>query len=117
MSAARESFERPGDEAAMARVLAAERQAQDALEQSRRAAAHMLHEARGGAKAISARAALRAGAVRAAMEQRLAARLAEIDEQERAALRAGGLAAEEHARLARAVERLAAELCAGEAAA
>ena len=116
MSAAREPFERPSDEAAMASVLAAEREAQVALEQSRRAAAHMLHDARATSKAISARAARRAGAVRAAMERRLAARLAEIDSQERDALAAGGLAPGEHARLARAVERLAAELCGQEGA-
>lgn len=112
--AARDSFERPGDEAAMARVLAAERKAREALEQSRREAAHILHEARAASKAVSARAARRVGAVRAAMERRLAVRLAELDAHEREALAAGGLDPQARARLARAIERLAAELTGGE---
>jgi hypothetical protein len=49
------------------------------------------------------------------MERRLAARLAQLEAQERAALAAGGLEPGERARLARAIERLAAELCAVEA--
>ena len=115
MSAAREPFERPSDEAAMARVLAAEREARTALEESRREAAHRLHEARAAAKSISTRSAHRAGAARAAMEHRLTTRLAELDAQERAALAAGDLDPEELTRLARAIERLAAELCGNEA--
>jgi len=114
MSAARESFERPSDEAAMARVLAAEREAHVALERSRREAAHMLHEARAASKAIAARAARRIGAVRAAMERRLGASLASLESQERAAPAAGELEAAEREQLAQAVERLAAELCSNE---
>ena len=115
MAAAREPFERPSDEAAMARVLAAEREAREALEQSRRSAARTLHDARAAAKRISAAASRRAGAVRAAMERRLAARLAEIERDEQAALAAGALESEERARLAQAIERLAGELCGNEA--
>jgi hypothetical protein len=110
MSVARDSLERPGDEAAMARVLAAERKGREALEQSRREAAHILHDARAAAKAVSARAARRAANVRAAMEARLATRLAEIDAQEREALLAGDLDTATRASLARAIELLAAEL-------
>jgi hypothetical protein len=95
----------------MARVLAAEREAKDALEASRREAARILHEARARAKAVAAAAARRTAAVRAAMARRLAARLAEIETQERAALDAGALAPGELERLDAAVARLAAELC------
>ena len=116
MSVAREPFERPSDEAAMAQVLAAEREARDALERSRREAARMLHEARASSKAIAANAARRIGAVRAAMERRLAESLASVESQQRAALAAGGLEAAERERLAQAVERLAAELTEEEAA-
>ena len=114
MSVARDSLERPGDEAAMARVLAAERKGREALEQSRREAAHILHDARAAAKAISARAARRTANVRAAMERRLAARLAEIVAQERVALLAGELDPAARASLALAIDRLAAELTGGE---
>jgi len=110
MSATRETFERPSDEAAMARVLAAESEARDALEQSTRQATRMLEEARTSAKAIAATASRRAGAVRTSMERRLAASLAAIEALEREALAAGELEPGEHQRLARALERLAADL-------
>ena len=110
MSAARDWQERPGDEAAMARVLAAESKARDALESSRREAARTLHEARTTSKAIAATAARRISAVRSAMERRLAERLAILETQERAALASGEVDAAERERLAHAVERLAAEL-------
>ena len=115
MSAAQELHQRPDDEAAMARVLAADREARAALEQSRRTAAHMLREARAAAKLVSARAASRVNAVRAAMARRLAARLAQLDAEERGAIAAGALDPQERARLAHAVERLAAELAGGRA--
>jgi hypothetical protein len=114
MSAARDTLERPSDEAAMARVLAAESEARDALERSTRQAARMLEEARAAAKAIAAAAARRAGAVRTSMERRLATRLAQIEALEREALAAGPLLPGEHDRLARAVERLATDLTRGE---
>lgn len=113
MSALHHTPAHPGDEAAMARVLAAERDARQALEQSTREAAHAIEQAHAASRAISARAARRIATVRAAMERRMAARLAEIDVLEVTANAAGGLEAGEREHLARAVELLAAELSGG----
>lgn len=114
MSVAHDHLKRPTDEAAMARVLAAERDARAAIEETARGAQRLREDARLRAKAIAAAAARRVAAVRGAMERRLAQSLERIATLEREALAAGDLEPSDHRRLERAIERHAAELSSGE---
>jgi hypothetical protein len=97
-------------DAAMARVLAAAREANAAVEECALAAQRRLAEARSAEKAIAATAARRAARVRAAMAGRTARRLAEVEALEREALAHAHPEDDDHQRLERALERLAAEL-------
>ncbi|HXZ49399.1 MAG TPA: hypothetical protein VEG27_10285 [Usitatibacter sp.] len=95
---------------AMARVLAAERDARFAVEECTREAERLLAQARAREKAIAAAAARRAAAVRAAMRRRLEQKLAAIAALEREAGMAGEAGADEDRRLLEAIGRLAVEL-------
>jgi hypothetical protein len=110
MGARHEANHRPGDEAAMARVLAAEREALEAIERSGAEAQAILAEARARSRAIADAASRRIAAVRAAMEARLAARLAGLEALERQALAEGEPGPGERSRLERAIVRQAEEL-------
>lgn len=102
----------PGSEldAAMAKVLAAERSAREAVDRYAREAEQRLAGGRALEKAIAERAAARGNAVRAAMAARLQRRLDEIAALERAVDPRADPSPAEHERLDAAVERLADEL-------
>jgi hypothetical protein len=110
MSAVHDSPQRSTDEAAMARVLAAERAAREALERCARHAAAIQEQAHARAKAIASAAARRVATVRGAMERRLAEGLARVRALEREALADSEPDRSENARLAAAIERHAEEL-------
>lgn len=97
-------------DAAMARVLAAERKAREAVDQFARDAELRLSSARALEKAIAERAAARGNAVRASVAARLQRRLDEIAALERDIDPTADPSPAEHERLAAAVERLADEL-------
>jgi hypothetical protein len=102
-------------EAAIARVLDAERAARAAVEASQREAESIRADARAREKRVAERAAARIAALRAATAERRAARLAAIEAE---AVGPDPQAAQDEAartRLASAVDRLADELIGGEA--
>lgn len=103
-------------EAAIARVLDAERAARAAVETAQREAEAIRAEARARDKRIAERAAARIAAIRAGMAERRAARLAAIEAQ---AIGPDPQAAEDEAareRLDQAVARLADEMIGRESA-
>ena len=94
----------------MARVLEAARSADAAVGESARAAQRELEEARAAEKSIAETAARRAARVRAAMADRTARRLAEIEALEREALEHAQPDETERRQLGRALAALAEEL-------
>jgi vacuolar-type H+-ATPase subunit H len=70
----------PAD-AAITRVLQAERDARDSIDQSHREAAHIAESARADARAVAERTERRIRTVVGAFEQQLAGRLAAIDDE------------------------------------
>ncbi len=103
-----------GADAAMARVLAAEREAREAVETFVQEAGRRRDDARELEKRIAERAARRAASARAALAARLEQRLAGIAASERAIDASAGPDADERRRLAEALERLAEELVGSE---
>jgi len=97
-------------EAAIARVLAAEREAREAIEQARLQVDAIVERARVGARALDERTARRIRAVVDAFEREVAERLAEIEAAAEEASRAEPLSDDETAALQRAVRALAVEL-------
>jgi regulator of protease activity HflC (stomatin/prohibitin superfamily) len=71
-------------EACMARVIAAEREAQVSIESAKGRAAAVVAQARGKARAIAERAEARLAAARQSVESRIARRQAQVDAQVRA---------------------------------
>jgi hypothetical protein len=94
-------------EAAMARVLRAEREAHASIEGARVAAAQCAEAARADARTLAARTERRIRAVVGAFERDLAARLAAIDAEAAAVARPHALNADEQQALSRAVQALA----------
>jgi len=101
-------------EAAITRVLNAERDAREAIAQATREAVTMQENARAAARALSERTERRIREVRAALAARLAAEVEAIDAQAAAQDAGQALGAAELARLERAVAALAAELTGGQ---
>jgi polyhydroxyalkanoate synthesis regulator phasin len=97
-------------EAAIARVLGAEREAREAIEQARLQVDPIVERARLDARAVDERTARRIRAVVDAFERELAERLAEIEAAAEQATRPQPFSDEETAALQRAVRALAAEL-------
>lgn len=97
-------------DAAIARVLGAERQARRSIEQARAETGEIAERARSGARAMAERAERRIRCVTQAFERDLAARLAEIDAEGAALDQAPPLAADERAALQAAVTALARQL-------
>lgn len=97
-------------EAAIARVLAAEREARDAIEQARLQVDPIVERARLDARALDERTARRIRAVVDAFERELAERLAEIEAAAEQAARPQPFSEAETVALRRAVRALAAEL-------
>lgn len=110
MTATHDRAADPALDAAMATVLAAERQARAAVEACAREAESLDAEARASEKAIAERAARRANAVRAGMAVKLAAELRRLEAKAREAGAADAPTDADRRRLAAAVERLGAEL-------
>jgi hypothetical protein len=102
-----------GADAAMARVLAAELAAREAVEACAARARERVEGSRALEKTIAARAAARAAAARASLAARRERRLAEIAVEDRAIDATSAPRLDEHARLAQAIERLAEELTGG----
>ena len=100
-------------EAAIARVLAAERDGRDAADQARRDADALEERARAAARALADRTARRIARIRSAYEARVAAEVAAIDAQAAAHDAVEALSAEDTERLDAALSRLAAELAGG----
>jgi len=100
-------------EAAIARVLDAERASRDAIARARSDAAAIAENARIAARALQERTERRVSAIRVAFDRHTASTLAALD-AEAAALATGHvLSAEEEARLERAVAALAVDLTGG----
>jgi hypothetical protein len=99
-------------EAAITRVLSAERDAREAVAQATRDAAAMSENARGAARALAERTERRIGTVRAAFEAVVAADVAAIDADATAQDASQPLSADDLHRLERAIAALAAELTA-----
>lgn len=97
-------------EASIARVLGAEREAREAIEQARLQVDPIVERARLDARAVDERTARRIRAVVDAFERELAERLAEIEAAAEQATRPQPFSDEETATLQRAVRALAAEL-------
>lgn len=97
-------------EAAIARVLGAEREAREAIEEARLEVDPIVERARLDARALDERTARRIRAVVDAFERELAQRLAEIEAAAEQATRPQPFSDEETAALQRAVRALAAEL-------
>jgi len=97
-------------EAAMARVLVAEREAREAIEQARLQVDGIVERARLDARALDERTARRIRAVVDAFERALAERLAGIEAAAEQATRPQPFSEDETAALQRAVRALAAEL-------
>jgi hypothetical protein len=97
-------------EAAIARVLAAEREAREAIEQARLRVDRIVERAGLDARALDERTERRIRAVVDAFERELAGRLAAIEAAAEQATRAQPFSDEETAALQRAVRALAAEL-------
>jgi vacuolar-type H+-ATPase subunit H len=100
-------------EAAIVRVLQAERDARDSIEQARREAGHIAEDARADARAIAERTERRIRAVVGAFEQDLARRLAKIDGQAARMATPHVLAEAELSALDSAVHTLGGELTGG----
>ncbi|HUP06196.1 MAG TPA: hypothetical protein VMU47_03545 [Caldimonas sp.] len=99
-------------EAAIARVLMAERMARDSVEQARRQVEGIVERARLDARALDARTERRVRAAIAAFERRLNADLAEIDAAAERAAQPQPLTDDERAALRLAVRAVAEELVA-----
>jgi hypothetical protein len=99
-------------EAAIARVLNAERDAREAVAQATRDAAAMNENARGVARALAERTERRIRAVRAAFEATVAVEVAAIDAEATAQDASGPLSTNDLERLERTIAALAAELTA-----
>ena len=97
-------------EAAIARVLVAEREARESIEQARLQVEPIVEHARLDARALDERTARRIRAVVDAFERELAERLAEIEAAAEQAARAQPLSNDETAALQDAVRALAVEL-------
>ena len=97
-------------EAAIARVLAAEREAREAIEQARLQVDGIVERARLDARALDERTTRRIRVVVDAFERELAGRLAGIEAAAEQATRQQPFSDEETAALQRAVGALAAEL-------
>jgi len=97
-------------EAAIARVLAAERDGREAVDLARRDADALEERARASARALADRTARRIRRIRSAYEARVAAEVAAIDAQAAAHDATEGLSAEDTGRLEAVLARLAAEL-------
>jgi len=97
-------------DAAIARVLDAERAAGDAVAQAGETAAAMTEDARAAARALATRTERRIRSIRAAFEARTAAEVAALDAAATDAGAQHALTPEERARLDAAVAILAAEL-------
>ena len=97
-------------EAAIARVLGAEREALEALEQARLEVNRIAENARLAARSVAERTERRIRAVVGAFERELAARLAEIDAEAVRLAHPRPLTPDELAALLRAVQALAREL-------
>jgi hypothetical protein len=100
-------------EAAIARVLASERAARDAVARDRDEAAAMTEAARGEARALHDRTERRMRALRAAFERKVSTELAALEAEAAALVKHEELSADEQARVARAAAALAAELTGG----
>jgi hypothetical protein len=101
-------------EEAIARVLASERDAREAIANARREAAETAEESRAFARALGERTDVRIRKVRSAFERALAARLEELHAAEAQIETRHDLTDEDRARLDRAIARLAARLTGGE---
>ena len=97
-------------EAAISRVLDAERSAREDVDRAAQEAAAIVDEATATARAVADRAARRIRGLRAAFETRGAREVAAIDAQARAQDAMGELTPEDLARLSRAVAALCAAL-------
>lgn len=97
-------------DAAIARVLAAERDARVAVVDCAQQAEREVQQARERARVVAARSAERTDRVHRAIERQLGVRLAEIDTQRRALAMASSDALVDIAALVEAVARLADEL-------
>ena len=97
-------------EGAIARVLVAEREAREAIEQARLEVDRIVERARLGARALDERTERRIRAVVDAFERELAERLAEIEAAAEQAARPQPFSDDELAALQRAVRALATEL-------
>jgi hypothetical protein len=100
-------------EAAIARVLACERDARDAIARAGREAAELAEAGRAAARAVGERTETRIRSVRAAFERRLAAELDALHAAEDAIVDDEPIAGDDLARLDRAIAALAAELTGG----
>jgi len=103
----------PAVEGAIARVLAAERDAREALARARRDADALEERARADARALAERTERRIRATRAAYEARVSDEVAAIDAQAAAQDAIGPLSPDDLSGLERALEALAAELVGG----
>ena len=101
-------------EAAIARVLAAERDAREAVARATRDADALNEKARADARALADRTERRIRSVRAAYERKVAAEIAAIDAQAASQDERQALSAEDLQRLERALGALAAELTGGD---
>jgi hypothetical protein len=101
-------------EAAITRVLAAERDAHEAVARATRDADALNEKARAEARALAERTERRIQAARAAYERRVSAEVAAIDAQAASQDVQQALSADDWQRLERALETLAAELTGGD---
>jgi hypothetical protein len=99
----------PAD-AAMARVLAVEREARDAIARSKVDALHIAEQARGAARRLGERTEERVRGIVAAFDRGLAAQVAAIDAEVATLDVPQPIAAEDRVRLERAVEALSRHL-------
>lgn len=97
-------------EAAIARVLACERDAREAIAQARLDAEQIAESGRAAARALAERTELRIRAIRAAFERRLSAELAALLAADDEIPAEAGLSITDVVQLERAVTALAAEL-------
>jgi hypothetical protein len=97
-------------DAAIARVLEAERAARDAVVQAGETAAAMTEEARAAARTLAERTERRIRGIRAAFEERATAEVAALDATAAATSQERALGADELARVEAAVAALAASL-------
>lgn len=100
-------------EAAIARVLAAERESQEAIAAAHAEAAAIAERSRAGVRALAEHTQRRMRRLRAAFERRTGAELASLQMQAEALAAPQPPAADDDARVAGAVARLVAELTGG----